>query len=150
MKSSCRLVDAKDFDSLITRALLRKTPVLLFSFGLRKRVILRRLIASVAPDSRANLVNAPLYVNTRPALGTVEIWLYCRRLDTQLRRSRKRLGLVAIADLQRIAGRFRQRKLMDLKALAQEIQLPVIVTQTPRWDSCSDQMIEVKRPKSRC
>ena len=133
MKSSCRVVDEKHFDNLIARAILRETPALLFSLGVRKRVILRRLIVALTsthyasldkPESLLRRLDRALYVNTRPTLGTVEVWLNCRRIDAQLRRRGKRLSLIALANLRRITG---QRKLLNIEALAKEIKLPVIV-----------------------
>ena len=56
-------------------------------------------------------------------VAVIDVWLRLARL----RGRGRRIGLVVIDDLQRLHPRSYRRKLADLRALAREIRIPIVV-----------------------
>lgn len=105
----------------------RPLPVLLYAPGADKRVLMRRLIETWKPVGLPTLRArtrrlriARLFVETRPRLWPLELWMAARDLDRRLRRRGSRLRLILIDDLHRMGGRSYAQRISDLKQLARQ------------------------------
>lgn len=116
----------------------RPIPVWLYAPGADRRSLIRRLVKQWRPSglptirSRvARLRAAPVFAETRPRLGSVEMWLAARRVDRALQRRGTRLGLIIVDDLSQMGSRSYDRKLENLTHIARDLERFVIALARP-------------------
>lgn len=108
----------------------RPLPVLLYAPGADKRVLMRRLIETWKPVQllllRARtkrLLSAPLFIETRPRLWPLDLWIAARKV--------KNLRCLIVDDLHRAGGRSYAQKVSDYKILARELRCLVVILARP-------------------
>lgn len=116
----------------------RPVPIWLYAPGADRRSLLRRLVAAWRPvrlpTLRARLARlraSPIFAETAPGMGSVEMWLALRRVDRALQRRGARLGLIIVDDLARMGGRSYEHRVENLKLIARDLGRFVIALARP-------------------
>lgn len=116
----------------------RPVPVWLYAPGIDRRSLIRRLVELWKPvglptlrSRLARLRAAPIFTETTPGMGSVEMWLALRRVDRSLQRRGARLGLIIVDDLSQMAERSYDRKVENLKLIARDLGRFVIAFARP-------------------
>lgn len=108
----------------------RPLPVLLYAPGVSRRALLSRLIETWKPVQlpllRARtkrLRSAPLFIETRPRLWPLDLWIAARKV--------KNLRCLIVDDLHCAGGRSYAQKVSDFKILARELRCLIVVLAKP-------------------